>query len=194
MQPKRIYARPVHVDRIENCYFHHVMEIPGCGLVGSDWDLRGGVDDYLGHVDLSGKRVREIGPATGFLTFEMESRGAEVVAVELGPDSSWDVVPHALIDRRAVNADRQAIMVKVRNGYWFAHERFGSSGAVFYRALLRFTISTHEGNRYMGEGRAERAFSRMRGCEPQFVAEGSGLRARPDTGLEPRPRRKGGCS
>lgn len=126
-----IFAPAEHIESAEDCYFYHVMEIPGHGLVGGDWDLRAGVDDYLGHVELTGKRVLEIGPATGFLTFEMESRGAELVSVELGPESTWDIVPHALIDLDAVNADRQKIMVKVRNGYWFAHERFGSRARVF---------------------------------------------------------------
>ena len=53
------------------------MEIPGHGLVTGQWDLRGGVDDYLGKVAFAGQRVLEIGPASGFLTFEMEKRGAE---------------------------------------------------------------------------------------------------------------------
>jgi 16S rRNA A1518/A1519 N6-dimethyltransferase RsmA/KsgA/DIM1 with predicted DNA glycosylase/AP lyase activity len=38
------------------------------------------VDDYLGHVELRGKRILEIGPASGFLTVEMEKRGALLAA------------------------------------------------------------------------------------------------------------------
>ena len=57
------------------------------------WDLRQTVDDYLGRIDFAGKRVLEIGPASGFLTIEMERRGADVVAVELPEDVGWDFVP-----------------------------------------------------------------------------------------------------
>jgi predicted nicotinamide N-methyase len=38
------------------------------------------VDPYLGNFDFVGKRVLDVGAASGFLTFEMEKRGAEVVA------------------------------------------------------------------------------------------------------------------
>ena len=55
----------------------------GVGKIIGLWDLRQTVDDYLGRIDFAGKRVLEIGPASGFLTIEMERRGADVVAVEL---------------------------------------------------------------------------------------------------------------
>src|SRR5215208_3579534 len=86
----------------DDCHFYHWMEIPGHGLVGGDWDLRGAEAEYLGHVALAGLRVLEIGPASGGLTFHMESQGAEVVAVELPPGGGWDTVPH--VDRRCPRA------------------------------------------------------------------------------------------
>ena len=69
------------------------MELPGHGVVnGSGFAWR--VDDYLGKVSFTGKRVLEIGPASGFLAFEMEKRGAEVVSVEVTADHGWDFVPY----------------------------------------------------------------------------------------------------
>ena len=62
--------------------------------MNGDWDLRRGVDDYLGKVVFAGKRVLEIGPASGFLTFEMEKRGAEVTSVEVTAEHGWDFVPY----------------------------------------------------------------------------------------------------
>ena len=83
------------VEDIADCYFYHTMELPGHGVIeGRDWDLRGGVDEYLGKVDFAGQRVLEIGPASGFLTFEMEKRGAEVVSVEVTDEHGWDFVPY----------------------------------------------------------------------------------------------------
>ena len=77
MSDERIFATPRKVEDLADCYFYHTMELPGRGVIeGQDWDLRGRVDEYLGNVDFAGQRVLEIGPASGFLTFEMEKRGA----------------------------------------------------------------------------------------------------------------------
>jgi SAM-dependent methyltransferase len=127
-----LFAEPESVETVEDCYFYHVMDVPGHGLVGDAWDLRGGEREYLGGVPLDGRRVLEIGPASGFLTFHMESCGAEVVAVELGADSDWDIVPHAGLDIEPIRLERRKIMEQLRNGFWFAHERFRSSARVHY--------------------------------------------------------------
>lgn len=74
------YAAPIAGVREEDCYFYHVMDVPGHGTVGGQFDLRGAEDDYLGKVGLAGQRVLEIGPASGFLTFHMESRDAHARA------------------------------------------------------------------------------------------------------------------
>src|ERR1700716_716011 len=80
----KIFATPQKVEDVADCYFYHTMEVPGHGVIkGRDWDLRSGVDEYLGKVAFAGQRVLEIGPASGFLTFEMEKRGADLVAVEV---------------------------------------------------------------------------------------------------------------
>ena len=69
------------------------MEIPNHGKVEGDWDLRDGMINYLGNIDLQGATVLELGPASGFLTFEMELRGAQVTALEVLDDPGWDFVP-----------------------------------------------------------------------------------------------------
>ena len=90
-----IFAEPLKVDDVADCYFYHTMELPGHGVIeGLDWDLRGRVDEYLGNVDFAGQRVLEIGPASGFLTFEMEKRGADVISVEVTDEHGWDFVPY----------------------------------------------------------------------------------------------------
>ena len=87
------FAAPWNVGSIADCEFYHTMDIPRIGVVRGQWDLRGGVDAYLGGVNLAGKRVLEVGPASGFLTTEMEKRGADVVALEVTDDPGWDFVP-----------------------------------------------------------------------------------------------------
>ena len=132
-----LYATPIDVDDVELCHFYHVMDVPGHGTVGGDWDLRGGERAYLGDIPLAGRRVLEIGPASGFLTFHMESLGAEVVAVELGPDADWDIVPHQDLDLEAIATGRRRIMKRLRNGFWWAHARTGSTARVHYGDVYR---------------------------------------------------------
>jgi O-methyltransferase len=126
-----IYATPRLVS-IEDCEFYHVMDLPGFGRVGGLWDLRGRVNEYLGHVDLKAKRVLEIGPASGFLTIEMERSGADVVAVEVPDDPGWDFVPyppHVLDPARVPRANQ---MRRIKNSFWFAHAAHNATAKLFY--------------------------------------------------------------
>ncbi|HEY2180654.1 MAG TPA: class I SAM-dependent methyltransferase [Solirubrobacteraceae bacterium] len=132
MADPALYASPVMGVREDDCYFYHVMDVPGHDAVGGQFDLRGREDEYLGNIELAGTRVLEIGPASGFLSFHMESKGARVVAVELAPDVDWDIVPQAGLDLAKIRADRRAIMRQLRNGFWWAHERAGSAVQVHY--------------------------------------------------------------
>ncbi len=128
-----LYAEPRKVTDAGDCHFYHRMEIPGYGLTpGGQWDLRGNADEYLGRVDLARKRVLEIGPASGYFTFYMESKGAEVVSVELPLDHVWDIVPDAELDLKAFAEEVRYGIECVRNAYWFTHERVGSKARVYY--------------------------------------------------------------
>ena len=127
-----LYAPPRHVEDAADCHFYHRMDIPGHGLtIGGMSDLRGNTDAYLGGVD-AGKRVLEIGPASGYLTFYMESKGADVVSVELPLDHPWDVVPDVRLDLDAFVSEVSGNIEHVRDAYWFAHERTGSKARVHY--------------------------------------------------------------
>ncbi len=102
---QNIFATPLKVDDVADCYFYHTVELPGYGIIeGQDWDLRGGVDEYLGKVAFAGQRVLEIGPASGFLTFEMEKRGADVVSVEVTEEHGWDFVPYPAAKHAALQS------------------------------------------------------------------------------------------
>ena len=45
--------------------WYHASELPDGTVLPGVWDLRGHESTYLGGVDLAGKRVLELGPATG---------------------------------------------------------------------------------------------------------------------------------
>ncbi len=90
--PDSLFAVPWTVQAAD-CHWYHTTDIPGHGSVEGHWDLREQTDAYLGGVAFSGKRVLEVGPASGYLTVEMEKRGAQVVALEVLDDPGWDFVP-----------------------------------------------------------------------------------------------------
>ena len=111
-------------DRIpafDDCFFYHAMDIPGYGTTSGQWDLRRGVDAYLGNISFEGKRVLEIGPASGFLTFEMEKRGAQIACVEVPEDHGWDFVPYPTTRLQPIFGPRRDLMRRLRNSFRFAH-------------------------------------------------------------------------
>jgi SAM-dependent methyltransferase len=126
-----MYATPQKVTDIRDCSFYHVMDIPGHGRVGGEWDLRDGVDAYLGRATFKGQRVLEIGPASGFLTFEMERRGASVVSVEVPDDLPSDYVPYPAGRMAPIYPKRRESMRRLKSAYWFGHALNGSSAQLF---------------------------------------------------------------
>ena len=128
------YARPRFVSDVSECFFYHVMDLPGVGVVGGQWDLRATVEDYLGHFDFRGKRVLDVGAASGYLTFEIEKRAArEVVSFDLSPEATWDIVPQGTPEMvaQAEGAKRRELE-RLTNSYWLAHRLLGSNARVYY--------------------------------------------------------------
>jgi O-methyltransferase len=111
---------------LADCAFYHTVDLPD-GVVRGQWDLRDTVDAYLGHVGFSGKSVLEIGPASGFLTFEMEKRGAQVTALEPPLDDHWDVVPLVTPMRDFWLRQRMPHIRQIRNSFLYLHRLYGSS-------------------------------------------------------------------
>jgi SAM-dependent methyltransferase len=129
------YAAPRTVTDLGACYFYHTMEVPGHGVARGEWDLRGGIGAYLGNVELAGKRVLEIGTASGFVCFAMEKLGAEVVAQDLSPRDTPDIVPLARADVERAVRDHQAHVEKINNAYWLCHRLLGSRARVVYGSV-----------------------------------------------------------
>jgi len=129
------FAHPWHVDSPERCFFYHKTTLPGLGEVGGSWDLRDCIDAYLGNIDFSGKRVLDVGAASGFLTFSMEQRGADVVSYDLDDGANWDIVPHyrlsieEMAKEKAVHSDA---LLRLKRAYWLAHRLHGSKAKAFY--------------------------------------------------------------
>jgi hypothetical protein len=116
------------------CYFYHSMELPEIGTINGDWDLRACVDDYLGNFDFNGKRALDVGAASGFLTFEMEKRGADVVSYDILDGANWNVVPH-FKSRESLARWRTSLAKsseRLKRSYWLSHRLLASRASAYY--------------------------------------------------------------
>ena len=80
-----IFAKPPSDNiSLEDCEFYHVQNIPGLSEpTKGAYDLRKGINEYLGHVNFNNKTVLELGPSTGYITFHIEKEGGKVTSIDL---------------------------------------------------------------------------------------------------------------
>ena len=120
-------ARRAGAD-LSDLVWYHATELPDGRVLPGAWDLRGHETAYLGGVDVAGKRVLELGPATGYLTFYLERMGAEVVAFEAGFDVGIDLLP---VQGHEHPEERLRVMQETidrnHDAWWYLHGEFGSS-------------------------------------------------------------------
>jgi SAM-dependent methyltransferase len=113
---------------LDDFVWYHATELPDGTVLPGVWDLRGHESTYLGGVDFAGKRVLELGPATGYLTFHMERLGAEVVSFEAGFDVSVDTLPVKGEDQPWERLRlMQETIDRNHDAWWYLHRAFGSS-------------------------------------------------------------------
>jgi len=91
--------------------------------------LRFDIDDYVGNFNFKGKSVLDVGAASGFLTFEMEKRGATVVSFDVASAKFMQMDPRC--DTKLM-AHQESDLDRLKNAYWFCHRHFGSSAKVYY--------------------------------------------------------------
>jgi 2-polyprenyl-3-methyl-5-hydroxy-6-metoxy-1,4-benzoquinol methylase len=132
MSTPGVYAQPRTITDLNDCYFYHTTDVPGYGLLEGEWDLRQGIRAYLGDVDFHGKRVLELGTASGFVCFHMEREGADVVGYDLSEHQSWDVVPYAQYSYEDFLQKRKEHIRRINNAFWLCHRAFGSHSTVVY--------------------------------------------------------------
>ena len=140
------YAAPLEVSSPSECYFYHTTDLPGFGTIKGDWDLRDCVDAYLGNYDFSGKRTLDVGAASGFLTFAMEERGADVVSFDLDDGANWNIVPHYKLrdELPQMRREQSAALVRLKSAYWLTHRLNRSRAKAYYGNIYSLPESLGE--------------------------------------------------
>lgn len=129
------FAPARDIQSADDCYFYHSMTLPGHGEVRGEWDLRGRESEYIGGVDVAGKRVLEIGTASGHMGFWMEKQGAELVGYDLSDEQEWDIVPYHGYDYEEHISRRKSHIRKLNNSWWLARKCFNSRARVAYGSI-----------------------------------------------------------
>jgi hypothetical protein len=135
MNQPSVYATPRDISGPEECVFYHTMDLPGFGVMKGSWDLRGRGDVYLGHVQFRGRRVLDVGTASGFLSFHIEKEGGDVVSYDLCEKYSYDVVPLFNTNYKRFQTECKDLIRKVTNAYWLAHKANNSKAKVAYGTI-----------------------------------------------------------
>jgi len=120
-----MYIKPIKNIKKEDCKFYHTVKV-GDEIIDGDWDLTDCIDDYLSNLDFRGKRVIDVGAASGYLSFEMENQGADVVSFDMPDGSYWD---HLI--KRGYKKPRAERTNGMFNSYDYLHEKLDSNNKIF---------------------------------------------------------------
>jgi O-methyltransferase len=115
-----------------DCYPYHWFDLPSGQIVVGSWDLRRNWRAYLGGVNFAGMRVFEPGPASGYLTMQMETMGADVVTFDLPPGTPPDLLPLPGRDMAEVALEAAARIDRVRNSWWYFKRALGWRAKAVY--------------------------------------------------------------
>jgi tRNA (mo5U34)-methyltransferase len=81
------------LERAQEIGWYHTLELAPGHVTKGMFDLRPVMDNYGLPERLDGKRVLDVGTWDGFWAFEMERRGAEVVALDIDDERDLDYPP-----------------------------------------------------------------------------------------------------
>jgi len=131
-----VFETPKFISDINNCIFYHTMELPGYGVIdGTCFDLRGREEDYLGNISVDGKRVLDVGTASGFNCFYLEKKGAEVIALDISPEQDWDIIPYPDKNIQIEKQNRNKRTTGLNNAFWLAHRLNNSKAKLIHGTI-----------------------------------------------------------
>ncbi|MGF3022758.1 hypothetical protein ACQVP2_08010 [Methylobacterium aquaticum] len=118
---------PAGAGPSEDLHVTHTIDLPGHGTLHGEIDLRGDFSALLDGVPLGGRRVLDVAALSGFTSFALEARGAEVVSYDREGGRHWDLVPFCdgipAADLVALLDTHQA---RIARAYRFCHAALAS--------------------------------------------------------------------
>jgi len=106
---------------VEHSWYHSI-ELPGGAITPGKVDLRRQAPKILPD-DLAGARALDVGTFDGFWAFELERRGAEVVAIDLDEPQSLEGPP---LTRELAHNRAREIDLELGRGFRLAADALGS--------------------------------------------------------------------
>jgi tRNA (mo5U34)-methyltransferase len=131
-----VVLTPTHIDRPpmeqtvpgetdhRRFYWYHSLDLGNGIVTQGDYDMRRYLPHYRFPERMAGKRVLDVGRASGFFAFEFERRGADVTATEIAGFLDWDFVGGRWerMRRAAEIADQRAFDEHhITGAFHFAH-------------------------------------------------------------------------
>jgi tRNA (mo5U34)-methyltransferase len=107
--------------RADTLIWYHTIDLGGGLTTKGIYDHRPYVDRYGLPAKMSGMRVLDVGAASGFFSFEMERRGADVTAVDLPRWMDHDFGPRYEPDLKPAESESY-----LRDPFLLAREALGS--------------------------------------------------------------------
>jgi hypothetical protein len=110
-------------------YWYHCIDLGNGIVTDGDYDMTQYLKHYRFPDDLRGKRVLDVGRASGFFSFEFERRGADVTATEIASFFDWDFVGGETVRRRRMQevGDPEAFTRRhITGAFHHAHAMRGS--------------------------------------------------------------------
>jgi SAM-dependent methyltransferase len=136
-RPRTEQAREAAVERAlaaEHSWYHSI-ELPGGAITPGKVDLRRQAPKLL-PASLTGARALDVGTFDGFWAFELERRGADVVAIDLDAPQSLEGPP---LTRELAHTRAREMDLELGRGFRLAAEALGSE--VERRELSVYDVS-----------------------------------------------------
>src|SRR3954468_8104935 len=120
-----------------NPAWYHTIELAPGVVTPGQIDHRAVVDRVLPE-DLRGKRALDVGTFDGFWAFELERRGAEVVAIDVGAadEAQWPPLQRERLRARAAEWD-----IQLGRGFDLASQALGSKARRVVRSVLEVSAA-----------------------------------------------------
>lgn len=122
----------------ENCDFYHTLQLPDGTVIQGEWDLRGHEREYLGYQPLAGRRVLEVGPATGWLSANIAREASDLIIFDLPFGKGPELVPSPGIDLDAARRNGAVSAARLRNSWWFTRQKMNFEAKAVYGDIYNF--------------------------------------------------------